>query len=426
MRYERVAMLAVVGTLAVWAVTCKTGDGPPPPVGGPPSVDAGVDMHTVPGHAAGFTARITIPDGASASNYKWTMSWGDGSADSGTVAPTGMINAAHSYANVGSYVARLAGQGPDPADTAADTITVHVDDASAPQILIGAGDIAECKPGQAHPWVEKTAAVIDTTPGTVFTVGDNAYDGDSPTAGSTTAAFANCYNPYWGAFKKHTHPTPGNHEYQEYPHDSTADGYFGYFGVAAHAQPTGWYSYDLGSWHIIVLNSNFENSEAAGRAIPLAAQLAWLDSDLAAHPATCTLAMWHHPRFSSGVVHGNDTLLKPFWQHLYDGGADVILVGHEHNYERFAPQTPDGVADPVRGIREFVVGTGGGGYDSLDVNKVGQVGNSEVGGVDHGLLKLTLLPGSYQWQFVPVGYTLPIDSTPPQYSHTDSGAASCH
>ena len=132
MRYERVAMLAVVGTLAVWAVTCKTGDGPPPPVGGPPSVDAGVDMHTVPGHAAGFPARITIPDGASASNYKWTMSWGDGSADSGTVAPTGMINAAHSYANVGSYVARLAGQGPDPADTAADTITVHVDDASAP------------------------------------------------------------------------------------------------------------------------------------------------------------------------------------------------------------------------------------------------------------------------------------------------------
>jgi len=327
---------------------------------------------------------------------------------------------------VGSYVARLASQGPDPADTGADTITVHVDDASAPQTFIGAGDIAECKPGQAHPWVERTAAVIDTTPGTVFTLGDNAYDGDAPGAGSTKAAFATCYNPYWGPFKKRTHPTPGNHEYQEYPHDTTADGYFGYFGVAAHSQPSGWYSYDLGSWHIIVLNSNFEISEAAGRAILLAAQLAWLDSDLAAHPATCTLAMWHHPRFSSGVVHGNDTLLTPFWQHLYDGGADVILVGHEHNYERFGPQTPDGVADPVRGIREFVAGTGGGGYDSLDVNKVGQVGNSEVGSVDHGLLKLTLLPGSYQWQFVPVGYTLPIDSTPPQYSHTDSGAASCH
>jgi hypothetical protein len=260
----------------------------------------------------------------------------------------------------------------------------------------------------------------------VFTLGDNAYGEDSSNQGSTIAAYQSCYDPYWGRFKKRTYPTPGNHEFQEYYHDTTADGYFAYFGTAAHTQPTGWYSYDLGTWHIIVLNSNFEQTQAAGRAIPLAAQLAWLDSDLAAHPATCTLAMWHHPRFSSGTVHGNDILMKPFWQHLYDAGADVILVGHEHNYERFAPQTPDGVADPARGIREFVSGTGGGGYDSLDVAKVGQVGNSEVGSVDHGLLKLTLLPGSYQWQFVPVGYTLPVDKTPPQYSHTDSGSASCH
>jgi hypothetical protein len=383
-------------------------------------------MHAIPGRAAGFTARVTIPQGASASNYQWTVTWGDGSVDSGTVAGTGMITTTHSYATVGSYVARLASRGPAAADTASDTITIHVDDASAPQTFIGAGDIAECKPNVAHPWwVEKTAAVIDTTSGTVFTVGDNAYSDEGPGNGGTTTAYQNCYDPFWGKLKKRTRPTPGNHEFQEYPHDTTADGYFGYFGVAAHTKPFGWYSYDVGSWHIIVLNSNFEISEAAGRNIPLAAQLAWLDSDLAAHPATCTLAMWHHPRFSSGVVHGNDTLMKPLWQHLYDAGADVILVGHEHNYERFAPQTPDGVADPTRGIREFVVGTGGGGYDTLDVNKVGQ-GNSEVGSVDHGLLKLTLLPGSYKWQFVPVGYTLPVDQTPPQYSHTDSGTASCH
>ena len=111
---------------------------------------------------------------------------------------------------------------------------------------------------------------------------------------------------------------------------------------------------------------------------------------------------------------------------LYDAGADVILSGHEHNYERFAPQTPDGTADPARGIREFVVGTGGGGYDTLDVTKVTKVGNSEVGSVDHGVLKLTLSDGSYHWEFLPSGYTLNPDSTPPEYSHTDSGTASCH
>jgi hypothetical protein len=152
--------------------------------------------------------------------------------------------------------------------------------------------------------------------------------------------------------------------------------------------------------------------------------LSWLQADLAAHPVTCTLAMWHHPRFSSGTVHGNDTLVQPFWQVLYDAGADVVLVGHEHNYERFAPQTPTGTLDNARGIREFVVGTGGGGFDALDTTKVGQTGNSQVGGIDHGVLKLTLSPGTYHWEFIPVGFTL--SSPPSQYSHTDSGTASCH
>ena len=257
MRHERALTLGLIAGTALWATMCKSDGVTQPPLGGTPVVDAGVDMHTVPGHAAGFTARVTIPDGASASNYTWTVTWGDGSADSGTVAATGMITTAHNYATVGRYVARLASRGPDVADTASDTVTIHVDDPSAPQVFIGAGDIAECKPGTAHPWVEITAAVIDTTPGTVFTLGDNAYDHDAPGAGGTAQAYANCYNPYWGAFRKRTHPTPGNHEYQEYAHDTTADGYFAYFGVAAHAKPTGWYSYDLGSWHIIVLNSNF-------------------------------------------------------------------------------------------------------------------------------------------------------------------------
>src|SRR2546427_3940010 len=213
---------------------------------------------------------------------------------------------------------------------------------------------------------------------------------------SSDLDYAQCYAPTWGQFKKRTYPTPGNHEYAK--GDTNATGYFRYFGVAAHDQPTGWYSYDLGSWHIVVLNSSFEETQVLGRVLNLQTQLTWLQNDLAAHPATCTLAMWHHPRFSSGVAHGNDTLMQPFWQVLYDAGADVILSGHEHNYERFAPQTPDGTADPARGIREFVVGTGGGGYDTLDVTKVTKVGNSEVGGVDHGVLKLTLSDGSYHWR----------------------------
>src|SRR5437764_14680958 len=133
MRYQRALTISLVAGVALWATMCKTEGPPPPPPGGTPAVDAGVDMHTVPGQAAGFMARIRIPDGASASNYKWTVTWGDGSADSGTVAPTGRINTAHSYANVGSYVTRLVSHGPDPVDTASDTATVHVADASPPQ-----------------------------------------------------------------------------------------------------------------------------------------------------------------------------------------------------------------------------------------------------------------------------------------------------
>jgi len=421
MRYERVAMLGVVATLAVWAVTCKAGDGPPPPPGGPPSVDAGVDMRAETGRTTSFTARVTLPQGATASAYHWTVTWGDGAADSGTLASTGQVAASHTYAATGQYTLRLAARGPATADTSWDTITAQVDAPGTPQTLIGAGDIGECTFG----WPQKTAQVIEPTPGTVFNLGDNAYPF------GRAEDYAACYNATWGRFKKRTYPAPGNHDYQEYgpPNpgvDTTADGYFGYFGVAAHQQPMGIYSYDLGAWHIVVLNSSFEEKVILGRVLDTTAQLSWLDADLAAHPSLCTLAIWHHPRFSSGTVHGSDARLTSFWQHLYNAGADVVLSGHEHNYERFAPQTPDGVADPAHGIREFVVGTGGGGYDPLDTTKLGQAGNSEVGGVDHGVLKLTLSPGSYHWEFIPVGYTLPLDQTPSQYSHTDSGTALCH
>jgi PKD repeat protein len=370
-------------------------------------VDAGVDLRAYVGQAVSLTARVA-PPGANPSSYRWTLAWGDASVDSGDVGSAGLISASHTYAAVGRYAVSLTGRA-STGTTGNDTVTVIVEAAGTPQVFIGAGDIGEC--GLVH--ARKTAEMIDTIPGTVFTLGDNAY----PRA--TATDYANCYAPTWGRFKKRTRPVPGNHEFQEYTHDTTADGYFSYFGIAAGVAPVGLYSFDLGAWHIVVLNSSFEESQAAGRALSRDNQLTWLRNDLTAHPALCTLAMWHHPRFSSGTTHGNDTLQQPFWQALYDANADVILVGHEHNYERFAPQTPNGTLDNARGIREFVVGTGGGGYDSLDAAKVGLVANSEVGAMEHGVLKLTLFASSYHWEF--------LQELPPLHAaFSDSGTASCH
>jgi hypothetical protein len=203
-------------------------------------------------------------------------------------------------------------------------------------VLVGAGDIANCNKTAD----EATARLLDNISGTIFTVGDHAYpDG-------TAAQFSDCYGPNWGRHKNRTRPSPGNHDY----HVSGAAGYFNYFGAAAGDPAMGYYSYNLGAWHIIALNS--EISHSAG-----SAQEQWLRADLAANPNICTLAYWHAPRFSSGQ-HGNKASSQALWQALYEYGADVVLNGHDHIYERFAPQNPNGQAD-ARGIREFVVGTGG-------------------------------------------------------------------
>jgi hypothetical protein len=179
-----------------------------------------------------------------------------------------------------------------------------------------------------------------------------------------------------------------------------------YYGPRAGTAGLGYYSYDVGSWHVISLNSNV--SMRAG-----SPQERWLRADLGAHPGACVLAYWHHPRFSSGTEHGSDPRTEPLWQALYDNGAELVLAGHEHNYERFAPQTPAGTADPDRGIREIVVGTGG-----ADHYEFGPpLANSEVrNGDTWGVLKLTLLPGQYRWEFIPVAGK----------AFTDSGSARCH
>jgi hypothetical protein len=256
-------------------------------------------------------------------------------------------------------------------------------------VFVGAGDITNC--GRTED--ESTANLLDNITGTVFTLGDNAYpDG-------TLTQFNNCYGPTWGRHKSRTKPVPGNHDY----HTAGASGYFNYFGAAAGDPAKGYYSYNLGAWHIIALNS--EISQSAG-----SAQEKWLRADLAANPKTCTLAYWHKPRFSSGQ-HGNIAASQPLWQALYDYGADVVLNGHDHTYERFAPQNPNAQADP-KGIREFVVGTGGAGLYSFTSNQP----NSQIrNNTTFGVLKLTLHSTSYDWQFIPIA----------GQNFSDSGSANC-
>jgi acid phosphatase type 7 len=266
------------------------------------------------------------------------------------------------------------------------------DGSGKPAVLVGAGDIAEC----GSPGHNATADLLDAIPGTVFTAGDNAY-GDG-----TAEEFAQCYHPSWGRHKARTRPSPGNHDYE------TRGGaaYYAYFGANAGPAGRGYYSYDLGDWHIVSLNSNV--SMRAG-----SPQEKWLRADLATTTKQCVLAYWHHPRFSSSSKHGSQRQTQPLWEALYEHGAEIVIGGHDHTYERFAPQTPDGKADPRRGIRQFVVGTGGKGHYGF-----GQpLPNSEArDNTSDGVLKLTLERGTYSWTFVPIAGN----------AFTDSGTGTCH
>jgi hypothetical protein len=216
--------------------------------------------------------------------------------------------------------------------------------------------------------------------------------------------FTVSYDASWGRVKAITKPVPGNHEYGT----AGAAGYYQYFGAVAGDPSKGYYSFDLGDWHLIALNSS---CSAVGGCGAGSAEEQWLRGDLAAHSNACTLAYWHHPRFSSGE-HGSDTTYTAFWQALHDGNADVVLVGHDHDYERFAPQNPSGGLDLTRGLREFVVGTGGKSLRTFPTVRP----NSEMRDMTSmGVLELTLGASGYTWRFVPaVG------------SFADSGSTSCH
>ena len=266
---------------------------------------------------------------------------------------------------------------------------------AVPPTLIAAGDIAYC----GTPWDEATAALVAKIPGTVAALGDLAYEN------GTAAEFAACYQPSWGKFKARTRPTPGNHDYG----NQGPGGYFGYWGAVAGNPAQGWYSYDLGGWHVVSLNSNCIFIGGCGPGSP---QEAWLRADLAAHPSRCTLAYWHHPRFSGGLITGEADMTY-LWQALYDSNADLVLVSHAHNYQRFAPQDALGTLDPARGMREFVVGTGGNPF----LHSVAAIPNTEVmNNTTWGVLQLTLRNSGYDWKFLPVaGQTF-----------TDSGSQACH
>ena len=266
------------------------------------------------------------------------------------------------------------------------------------EVLLAAGDIANCRAEGD----EATAKLVGSIDGTVLALGDEAYPRGS------AANFEGCYGPSWGRFEERTKPVPGNHEY----YTEGAKPYYDYFGKAAGDPDEGYYSYDLGGWHFVALNSNC--GEGRVRCGPGSAQVRWLKKDLAANEGrACTLAYFHHPLFTSGEYRPGIPEMKPFWEALYSAGADVVLNAHDHNYQRFAPQDPEGRADPERGIREFVVGTGGKSHHPIS----DPIANTEVSADDtYGVLKLTLRPKGYGWRFLPVA----------DRKFTDSGEERCH
>ena len=316
-----------------------------------------------------------------------TVTWATSNAAVATVSASGLVG------GVAAGSATITATSEGKSGQATITVTAATD-----VVLVGAGDIASCPSDIDDPndGDDATARLLDGIPGTVFTLGDNVYEN------GTASEYTTCYSPSWGRHLTRTRPTAGNHEYNT----TNATGYFGYFGLAAGDPAKGYYSYDLGAWHVVVLN-NYVDMTAGS------AQEQWLRADLAASSKQCTIAMWHEPLFSSGPIHGGNPATQPLWQALYAWGAEIVLSGHDHNYERFAPQRADGIADAAFGIREFVVGTGGASHDGFG----SLVPNSEaqIQGV-YGVLKLTLQPGGYTWQFVPeAGKTA-----------TDQGSGSCH
>lgn len=384
---------------AVLAVACKETvvpppppppvSPPPPPPNSPPVAKAGGPYNSSNGVVNFDGSASSDPDG-DALTFNWTFGDGSGSTD---------MKPSHTYAQTGDYNVALTVTDSKGSPSAPATTTADVLMPSPGVVFIGAGNIATCTGSRDS----QTATLVEALPdAAVFTLGDNAFPDGSD------ADYADCYGPTWGQFKSRTHPTLGNHEYRL----GNADGSFNYWGALLGERSKGYYSYDLGTtWHVIVLNDNLPYTSFG----PGSDQANWLAADLASNTRPCTIAMWHVPLFQSSNTAGynSNSERRILWDMLYAAGAELVLNGQEHHYERFKPMTPAGVVDEQNGIREFNVGTGG---ESTALPTVEIHPNSEVRGAAFGVLKLTLKTSGYDWAFVPVNGA----------TFSDAGSGTCH
>ncbi|HET9709310.1 MAG TPA: Ig-like domain-containing protein [Gemmatimonadales bacterium] len=365
-------LLCAIAASGAWSAACRNSGAPPPPppegrlIASPPwgSIEAGDTI-------TGDTMRLTLFTDSGVPVPAGSITWSSNNSGVAQVGATGLVRGLHPGAATIHAVAA----------SAQASMQVTVTD----PVLIGAGDMGTC----ASTNDEATARVLDSLSGTVFTAGDNDYRDATP-----APAYGVCFDSTWGRHKWRVRPAAGD--------DDSLAGYYGYFGAAAHA-PTGYYSYDLGTWHVIVLNSAVAVDST---------QAQWLRADLAAHPALCTVAISHRPRFSSGNA-GNSPGQSTYFQALDDAGAELILDGNDHDYEQFAAQRADGTLDPD-GLVEIVVGTGGKSHGRINLPLAA---NSVVQNADtYGMLRLVLHATGYDWRFIPVaGRTF-----------TDSGSGTCH
>jgi len=371
---------------------------PPPPPAGAPVVTAGHDDKLPVGMTFDLNASFT-DTAQGAAPWSYGVDWGDGTSDvTGSKSTISAITATHTYAAEGNYQVKVTVTN-SLSKSGSDDLTVD----ATPPVIIAAGDIGDCNRTSDN----ATGALLDTISGIVMPLGDNAYVSGTPTE------FATCFDPAWGRAKDRMRPVAGNHDYYNPGATKNADGYFGYFGAVAGDPAKGYYDFTLGSWLIVVLNTGTEAASYIAAGSP---QEQWLRSELASHSQQCTLALMHHPQFSTVTdrpfIRPETT---PLWQALYDYGADLVLNGHDHTYQRFKPMRPDGTADAAFGIRQITVGTGGGeglyGFGPT-------VPNLEIRNDDtFGVIKLTLKSGGYDWKFMPA---------PGQGTFTDSGSGTCH
>ena len=352
-----------------------------------PTVNAGTGGTIPVGSMFGETATFTDPN---PTDFPWsyTIQWGDGSSESGTKSDLSAITGNHAYAAEGPFTIRVNVTDKDGGTgTATRSITV-----TAP-VILAAGDIADC----TRTGDDQTGDLINSQIGVVLVLGDNAY------SDGTIDEYNNCFGPTWGRNKSRIRPTSGNHDYNT----PGGAGYYQYFGAAAGDPSQGYYSYTLGSWFILAINSNIDMFAGSP-------QEQWLRQQLASHPNQCVLAYWHYPRWSTVSGRGTLDAVKPLWQALYEYGADIILNGHDHAYQRWMPQTPDGAVDNTFGIPQFAVGTGGG----EGLYQFGPTAPNLVvrDNQTFGVIKFTLRNGGYDWQFLPV----------PGGTFTDAGSGNCH